>query len=162
MEILRYMLENKICTNGSKQTCQCGRSFKRCVTLRACVGLFPMFNATANSQMNIQYKKELLSADEQHKFCFTIYPIYSLREAPVAVCLLTSFCIFLTLLQLGFANLLTTLDKAIAVCSHTAQHTCSTVVSVGAPELFIIVIVPVQRCYFRLPTTVFHVHRFYA
>lgn len=45
------------------------------------------------------------------------------------------------LLQLGFTHFLTILDKAVAVCSNTAHYTCDTVVSVGVPELFIIVIV---------------------
>lgn len=160
VRILRYILENQICTNGSKQTLQCGRSFKR--ASRTCMGLFPMFSAAAKSQMNIQFKKELLSAANQHKFCFTIYPIYSPRGAPAVACLLALFCIFLMLSLLGFANLLTILNKAVAVCSHTAQYTCNTVVSVGVPELFIIVIISAQCCYCRLPTIVFHVHRFYA
>lgn len=54
---------------------------------------------------NIQFKKELVSAANQHKFCFTMYPIYSLRRAQAVVCLLTLFCIFLILLQLGFTCL---------------------------------------------------------
>jgi len=100
-----------------------------------------MFSTTVNSPQNFQFKTELVSAASQHKFFFTIYPIYSLRRAPAVVCLLTLFCIFLTLLQLGFTHFLTILDKAVAVCSHTAQYTCNKVISVGVPELFIIVII---------------------
>lgn len=145
MRISRYISENKIWTTGNKQTLRCGRSLKRFATSdshwRTCMGLFPAFSTTVKSQINIQFKKELVSAANQHKFCFTSYPIYSLRRAPAIVCLLALFCIFLTLLQLPFAHFLTILDKAVAVCSHTTQHTCNTVVSVGVPELFIIVII---------------------
>lgn len=87
---------------------------------------------------NIQFKKELVSAANQHKFCFTMYPIYSLRRAPGVVCCSLYFEFFLHCCRLVLL-VFPTLDESVAGCSYPALCTSSTVVPARVPELFIIV-----------------------
>lgn len=54
---------------------------------------------------NIQFKKKLVSAANQHKFCFTMYPIYSLRRAPGVVCCSLYLEFFSHCCKLGFTCL---------------------------------------------------------
>lgn len=95
----------------SVQNLQCGRSLQRFAASDShwwtLMGLSAVFSAPVKSQINFQLKKELLSAANQHKFCFNIHPIYPLRRPPAVVCLFTLFCIFLMLLQFGFTHFLT-------------------------------------------------------
>lgn len=142
MRIFRCISESKICPNGNKQIFQCGRSFKRFTTSDSCwqtrMSLSSVFSATVKIPNNIQFKKELVSAASQNKFCFTMYPIYSLRRAPAVARCSLYFVFFLhsySLVLLVF----TTLNEAVAGCSHPTLCTWSTVVSVGVPELFITV-----------------------
>lgn len=125
----------------------------------------PLFRVQCCSKIpnNIQFKKELVSAANQHQFCFTMYPIYSLRRAPGVVCCTLCLVFFLTLLQLWFF-VFSTLEEAVAGCSHPALCTCSTVAPVGVPGLFLVGCqhLSTQWSYYRLPPTLFHVHRFYA
>lgn len=96
---------------GIKQTLQCGRYLKRFVASDShwwtLMGLFAVFSATVKSQINFQFKKELVSTANQHKFCFNIHSIYSIRAAPAVIYLFILFCIFLTLLQFVFTHVLT-------------------------------------------------------